>query len=298
MKMVPKNSKLNPICPIKNHQKNSKISNIIIPTMNSTLSFDQIDSNILYSFIEEYYDEIFQNLFFDEKNFEKKINNNYLIFQKEINEKMRAILVDWIIEVHFRLNMNKKTLFICVFIIDAFLSKKIIERKNLQLLGTAALLLASKQNEIIYPTIKTFLSLSEFAYTEKELKEMEKNIIIELNFDILAPTADEFFEIIAEFFKFSREQKFLGEYFLNISLIDYNLLKYKPSTIAIGCCYIVAKYFELNDLNFIFENIYYKYVSKNEVKNFAKELHIVIKKLSNSSLQAVNNKFGLEQLGN
>ena len=54
-----------------------------------------------------------------------------MILQKEINDKMRAILVDWIIDIHHKLNLMKKTLFHCIFIIDAFLSKNEIERKIL-----------------------------------------------------------------------------------------------------------------------------------------------------------------------
>ena len=38
--------------------------------------------------------------------------------QKDINEKMRAILIDWLIEVHYKFKLNPDTLFITVNIID------------------------------------------------------------------------------------------------------------------------------------------------------------------------------------
>ena len=112
-----------------------------------------------------------------------------MILQNDINNKMRAILVDGLIDAHNKLNMNKKTLFQCVFIIDAYLSKIIIERKNFELLGIAALLIACKEYEITYPPLKTFLALSEYSYTLKELIDMEIKIIKKFDFDILIPTA-------------------------------------------------------------------------------------------------------------
>ena len=210
--------------------------------------------------------------------------------QTSINDKMRAILVDWLIDVHFRFNMKKKTLFNCVFIIDAFLSKNTIERKDFQLLGMAALLIACKQTEIMYPSLPSFLALSDFSYSLKELTDMERKVTKILDFDILVPTAEEFFGINAEYFEFAEKQRFFGEYFLDASLIDYNLLKYKQSTIAVACGYIVMKFFKLNGVKLIFENTYND-VKKKDIKNCARDLCFLVKNLSNSSLEATKNKY-------
>lgn len=173
--------------------------------------------------------------------------------------------MDWLIGNHFLFNMQIKTLFACIYIIDAFLSKKFIEIKYFQLLGMAALLIACKLFEIRFPPIHIFLKLSAFAYTAKQLKEMEREVMLELNFDILTSTADEFFAINSEYFKFNKEQTFLGEYFLHISLMDYDMLKYKPSTIAVVCGCLVMKHFNLSGIPLILENTS-KDVSHEEVK--------------------------------
>lgn len=262
---------------------------------NKTSKSKQNDA--LYSFAKEYFDELYLNLILDEKDFFAKINCDYMSMQDEINNKMRAILVDWIVEVHFKFNMNKKTLFTCIFIIDAFLSKKNIERTKFQLLGMAALLIACKLVEITYPSIQIFLALSEFSYNSKELIKMEKIIIKELNFDVLPPTAEEFFEINSQYFNFTEEQKFFGEYFLDISLVEYNLLKYKQSTIAVACGYIVMKYYKLNGTNLILGNTY-KDVSHKNVKDCVKELYCLMKNLSKSSLQAIKNKYMSDKFKN
>jgi len=248
------------------------------------------ESNALPNPNQEYFDEIYENLLLDEDSFSKKINPYYMSFQKSINYKMRAILVDWLIDVHNRCEMKKKTLFQTIFIIDAFLSKNTIDKKHFQLLGMAALLIASKETEIIFPSLNTFLALSNFAYTKQDLVDMEREVFKKLNFDILAPTAEEFFEINAEYFEFTQEQKFFGEYFLDSSLIDYNLLKYKPSTIAVACGYIVMKYYKLDGVHLIIDNRSFD-VNQKEVKSCARELCFLLKNLSNSSLVATKNKY-------
>jgi len=213
-----------------------------------------------------------------------------MTLQNDICDKMRAILVDWIIDVHNKLNMNKKTLFQCVFIIDAYLSKCIIEKKNLQLLGMAALLIASKENEVNYPSLETFILLSENAYTLEELKDMEIKVIQNLDCDILAPTAEEFFSINADYFEFTEIQKYSGEFFLDASLIDYHLLKYKQSTIAVACGYIVIKFFNLNGANLIVDNTN-QGVNSKEVKDCAKDLCLLMRNLWDSFLRATKNKY-------
>ena len=243
-----------------------------------------------YSFSKDYFDEVYQNLLFDELRFYQMINPNYMNMQNDICDKMRAILVDWLIDIHNRLNLNKKTLYQCVFIIDAYLSKIIIGRKNLQLLGLAALLIAYKGNEIIYPRLQSFIELSDNAYTLQELKDMEIKVIQKLECDILAPTADEFFSINSDFFEFTEIQKYFGEYFLDSSLVDNNLLKYKQSTIAVACCYIVIKFFNLNGAHLIVENTNQD-VKPTDVKDCARDLCFLVKNMWNSSLGATKNKY-------
>lgn len=255
-------------------------------------SDENIEDN--YNLENEYFNEIYNNLILDENFFYDKINYNYMSFQKDINYKMRAILVDWLIEVHFHCNFKQKTLFQCIYIIDAFLSKIPIEKIYLQLLGITALFIACKENEVIYPTLKKLAELTENAYTINQLINMEKKILQILKFDIFAPTAEEFYNINATDFGFNEEQKYFGEYFLECSLIDYHLLKYKMSTIAIACGYITMKYYKLDDVHLIFKKSASN-IKEKEIKNCARDLCFLVRNLSNSSLGAAKNKFQSEK---
>ena len=283
--------------PLKEEENNHKqiinyyltsFPNDIKTTTDSNESKDTLNVLNNYSSKNEYLDEIYINLLLDEKKFKNKINPEYFSFQKSINYKMRSILVDWIIEIHFYFKFLKKTLFQTVYIIDAYLSKKNIDKKFLQLLGVASLLISCKENEIIYPSLNKLIQLTDNAFTISELKNMEIKIMKTLNFDILSPTAEEFFEINAEFFNFSDEHMCVGEYFLKCSLIGYNMLKYNQSTIAIACGYIIMKCFNLEGTDLILKNCNFD-IKEKEIKNCAKELCFLIKDLFKSSLGVVKN---------
>ena len=78
--------------------------------------------------------------------------------QTDINERMRAILVDWLIEVHHRLMLMPETLYLTVYIIDLYLSMENVLRKELQLVGVTAMLIACKYEEIWAPLVWFFYS--------------------------------------------------------------------------------------------------------------------------------------------
>lgn len=283
--------------PLKEEENNHKqiinyyltsFPNDIKTAADSNESKDTLNVLNNYSSKNGYLDEIYINLLLDEKKFKNKINPEYFSFQKSINYKMRSILIDWIIEIHFYFKFLKKTLFQTVYIIDAYLSKKNIDKKFLQLLGVASLLISCKENEIIYPSLNKLIQLTDNAFTISELKNMEIKIMKTLNFDILSPTAEEFFEINAKFFNFSDEHMCVGEYFLKCSLIGYNMLKYNQSTIAIACGYIIMKCFNLEGADLILKNCNFD-IKEKEIKNCAKELCFLIKDLFKSSLGVVKN---------
>ena len=63
--------------------------------------------------------------------------NRGCVQQTDINAKMRAILIDWLVEVHQKFKLLPDTLFLTINIIDRFLQKKSVTRKNLQLVWSS-----------------------------------------------------------------------------------------------------------------------------------------------------------------
>ena len=221
--------------------------------------------------------------------------------QKDINEQMRAILVDWLIDVHLNFNFNKETLFQAIWILDTYLSNEIIPRNKLQLLGITCLFISCKYNEICYPKTNEFIFATDNAYDVKELLNMEKEILKKLEFNILSPTSIQFYDILAKIFNFGSEHYNLGRYFMESNLIDYNKIYYSSSIIALSCSYIVMKFFNIKN----YKNLYIindknkDYISQenlqNEIKESARQLCFLVKNLSQSNLKAIKNKFSLKK---
>lgn len=55
----------------------------------------------------------------------------YMQKQSGINENVRAILIDWLINVHLKFKLLTETLFITVNLIDRYLSIEIIEKEEI-----------------------------------------------------------------------------------------------------------------------------------------------------------------------
>lgn len=231
---------------------------------------------------------------------EKKLKNipiyGYMNNQPFINDTMRAVLIDWLIDLLIRFGYKEETLYQTVWIIDAYLSKEKVARNNLQLLGITAFLISCKENEIYFLPPQRCASLTGDAYKKEELLQFENKITRVLEFNILVPTACNFYNILSKAFNFDKKQYFFGKYFLDSCLLDYNLTKYKSSVIAVACIYIVMNYFHLNN----YEELYTKgLIEDNEpeklIKDAAKDICLWVKKLHNSGLQTLRNKYSLPQ---
>jgi len=97
----------------------------------------------------------------------------YMRRQRDINENVRAILVDWIISVHAKFKLLPETLYLTINLIDRYFSIFNVQKSDVQLVGVASLLIATKYEEIYPPTVKDFIYLTDNTYTRKQIIAME-----------------------------------------------------------------------------------------------------------------------------
>jgi cyclin B len=205
--------------------------------------------------------------------------------QNDINNKMRAILIDWIIDLHRHFDLSQEILYMTISIIDTYLSFHCISRKDLQLLGISCLLISCKFEEKNFPQPIKFVEMTDGAYTKEEMLKMEYDVIKKLNFNIVYPTSNDFYKILSKLFNFNQKQYILGKYFLECILIDYEMIRYSPNITAAACCYLVMKYFGMNGYQTLFNDfIIQEKNPKNLIKDCSKDIHKSILNLSKSSL--------------
>ena len=73
---------------------------------------------------------------------------------------MRGILVDWLVDVHKKFGLKDETLFFTVNLLDRFLAKRKTQRRELQLVGVATMLIASKFEDTRPPTVNDFANIT------------------------------------------------------------------------------------------------------------------------------------------
>ena len=220
----------------------------------------------------EYIDTIYYNLLIEEnEGITPKPEYNYMKKQTEINEQMRSILVDWIIDIHCKFGFTDETLFMTILSIDRYLSVRKISRSKLQLLGVAALMISCKHEEIDLPKADDFIYITDNAYTRNEIFKMENDILHLFKFCLLYPSPIKFYEMLSINFKFSKKQFFMGKYLMESFLIDIKNIKYKSSIISCACTYIVMKIFKMNNYHDSYDKKWYLIDETNNIEHSVKE---------------------------
>ena len=285
-----KKEKLNAIQIQSGKEKNKELCNYQYLDFNFTNSQENI------SFAGEYLEEIYMNLLLEEKEATIKPKIGYMENQGDMNEKVRAILIDWIINIHLHFNLRQETLFMTIWLIDTYLSFAFVPSNKLQLLGISCLLISCKSHEIYYPQHHKLIDRTDNAFTKEELLTMENEILKKLNFFIVCPNPIDFYNILSKMFNFEKKQYFLGNYFIEYALINYHILKYSASVIASSCVYLVMKYFRLNGYQKLYNNFIVNEISPEDIiKDAAKEIYTTVEKFSKSIFKSVKNKFSLSQ---
>lgn len=134
-----------------------------------------------------------------------------------------------------------ETLYLIVNIIDRYAELTTISRQAYQLVAIAALLVACKYEEIQVPDLKSLSLISDSTYTSKEILVMESSILSVLNFNITIVSSYKFLERYARLMFMDSLAFSLANYILELSLVDYKMLKYPPSHIAAASIYLTNK---------------------------------------------------------
>ncbi|KAK7261874.1 hypothetical protein RIF29_28197 [Crotalaria pallida] len=163
--------------------------------------------------------------------------------QRDINQNMRGLLIDWLVEVSEEYKLVPDTLYLTVYLIDWFLSKNYIERQRLQLLGITCMLIASKYEEINAPRIEEFCIITDNTYTKEEVLKMETQVLKCTAYQLFAPTAKTF---LRRFLRAAQatckspsfELEYLANYLAELTLMNYGFLNFLPSMIAASAVFL------------------------------------------------------------
>ncbi|KAG4147960.1 hypothetical protein ERO13_D05G256100v2 [Gossypium hirsutum] len=180
--------------------------------------------------VVEYIDDLYQ--FYKKAECTGCVPPNYMEQQYDINQRMRGILIDWLVEVHYKFELMEETLYLTINLIDRFLAVKQIARKKLQLVGVTAMLLACKYEEVSVPVIEDLVLISDKAYSRQEVLDMEKLMINTLQFNLSVPTPYVFMRRFLKAAQSNKKLELLSFFMIELCLVEYEMLRFPPSLLA------------------------------------------------------------------
>jgi len=219
---------------------------------------------------------------------------DYMDTQKDINGKMRAILIDWLVEVHLKYQLRPETLFLTVNIIDRYLSVRPVLRKRLQLLGVTAMLIASKYEEIDPPKVHEFGYITDHTYSKKDIVNMECQVLAALEYQITVPTPKDFLDRLQRVNGCDAVHASFVGYALELALMDVRQLRHPPSVLVSAALLMSNEFFGRRQAwPEVMHHV--SRCSEASLRACAADLKVLLETSKTASLQAVRKKYQLDQ---
>jgi hypothetical protein len=263
----------------------------VAPSLHLATDIDKLDSDdplCASSYVQEMYEN------YRSKEAETCTDPTYMDDQQFINERMRAILIDWLVDVHLKFKLVPETLYLTVNIIDRYLAKERVIRQRLQLLGVTAFLIATKYEEVYPPEIPDLVYICAGSYSKYEILEMEETILKRLDYRITIPSAHAF---LVRYLKAAHADKKivqLSVFILDGTLLSYELLRYLPSQLAAASVLIARKAAGRNCWNTTLDR--YARYSEDDILPIARAI-LSEQSLVPTELRAVRNKYRSTRFG-
>nr|AAI06307.1 Ccnb3-a protein [Xenopus laevis] len=220
---------------------------------------------------------------------EKFLLPNYLEMQTDISKDMRAILVDWMVEVQENFELNHETLYLAVKMVDHYLAVSVVMKEKLQLIGSTAVLIASKFEERCPPCVDDFMYICDDAYKRDEVIAMEMEILQKLYFDINIPVPYRFLRRFAKCAHATMETLTLARYICELTLQEYDFVQERASKMAASCLLLALQMKGLGRWTATLH--YYSGYQTNDLLPLVKRLNFLLTYPPNKKLKAVRSKY-------
>ncbi|KAF7651422.1 hypothetical protein LDENG_00111320 [Lucifuga dentata] len=234
----------------------------------------------------EYAKDIFDYL---KRREEKFVLGDVMLKQPSLSADMRAILVDWLVEVQENFELNHETLYLAVKMTDHYLSLTAIKREMLQLVGSTSMLIASKFEERNPPCLDDFLYICDDAYKREELISMETSILQTLSFDINIPIPYRFLRRYAKCVSAGMDTLTLARYVCELSLQEVDLVPVRGSLLASACLLIALVTKDLGGWSPVLQ--FHSGYQASDLVPVVRRLHSMLSAPPSNKLQAIRSKY-------
>ncbi|XP_051579020.1 G2/mitotic-specific cyclin-B3-like isoform X3 [Myxocyprinus asiaticus] len=223
---------------------------------------------------------------------EKFVLHDYMANQTNLNRNMRAILVDWLVEVQENFELNHETLYLAVKMTDHYLAVTQAKRDSLQLIGSTAMLIASKFEERAPPCVDDFLYICDDAYKRSQLITMEISILQALKFDINIPVPYRFLRRYAKCVNAGMDTLTLARFICELSLLEMEFVPVRASLLASACLLIALVTKDLGGWSACLQ--FHSGYNGEDLAPVVRKLHHMLSSPPDSKLAIIRSKYAHE----
>jgi cyclin A len=100
------------------------------------------------------------------------------------------------------------------------------------------MLIASKYEEIYAPQVDEFCYITDNTYSRDDVLAMERTVLDALEFELTQPTIKTFLRRALRAAETDAKVEFLANYLCELSLLEYEMLRFAPSVVAAASVYL------------------------------------------------------------
>ncbi|CAH1779601.1 unnamed protein product [Owenia fusiformis] len=183
-------------------------------------------------------------------------DNQVLNRHPQLQGRMRAILLDWLIEVCEVYRLHRESFYLCIDFIDRYLgTQHNVQKHQLQLIGITCLFIAAKLEEIYPPKISEFAYVTDGACTESEILDQELVTLKALKWDLTPMTVNSWLNVYLQLANHENVTQSSKEFvvpqysshvfvqiarLLDLCMLDLGCLQFSYSQIAASALYHVS----------------------------------------------------------
>nr|XP_020834619.1 cyclin N-terminal domain-containing protein 2 isoform X2 [Phascolarctos cinereus] len=147
---------------------------------------------------------------------------------RAVTAEMRALVVDWLVQVHEYLGLAGDTLYLAVHLLDSYLRVAPVRLRHLQLLGVACLFVACKVEESTRPEPASLCLLGAGSFSPAQLLRAERRLLSRLNFQLYYPGPLLCLGLLAALARSRPRVVLLATYFLELSVLEAEAAGWEP----------------------------------------------------------------------
>uniref|UniRef100_UPI0037E8A454 cyclin-P n=1 Tax=Semicossyphus pulcher TaxID=241346 RepID=UPI0037E8A454 len=151
---------------------------------------------------------------------------------RHFTDATRAVLVDWLIQVHEMMHFQEETLYLTIHLLSRSMRQIKVTTANLQLLGMVCLFVAAKKEECLLPEVSALCYLMDHTYTKHQLLRMERKVLCGLKFDLSYCSPLHFLVLLASVARCSAKVVWMARYLLELSLLEGHCVVFLPVQLA------------------------------------------------------------------